>query len=229
MYYPWYLVVLYVVYVVAETIPYIGMGRKDPYWVVLIYPFYGLFGFVTRIVSSIVFLYRRCMVKLNREAKLDDFNKGHFGHKLSSSFLSLSLSSSILGLTVIHRTYLPISNSPSTSGTWVSQIQSVDTPKATGVVAGVETSSLPHIYQVPLEYGDGKTSIARRAVFMFSRDNGLSLSPTQAVYAEDSLRREITMDLPKYKPGMYIQVSSDLLDKNLRKALDVGNEGAVRN
>lgn len=107
VFYPWYFVVLYFIYIAIEVIPYFATGRQDPFWVILIYPFYGLFSFLTRIISSVVFLYRRLVVKLSRYASLDDYRNGCLICRIISSFISLSLGSIALLITIAQYNYLP--------------------------------------------------------------------------------------------------------------------------
>jgi len=73
LFYPWYFVYMYATYFVLEMISYLKCGRQDPFWVVLAYPFYGLFGFITRICAMCVFVYRRIVAKLAQAVYFDDY------------------------------------------------------------------------------------------------------------------------------------------------------------
>jgi cellulose synthase/poly-beta-1,6-N-acetylglucosamine synthase-like glycosyltransferase len=87
IFYPWYFVVMYFTYVTLETIAYLKNSRQEPYWVVLIYPFYGLFGLVTRLGAFCAFCYRRLIAHLCRMKYYDDYRRA----STSMKFLSLSI------------------------------------------------------------------------------------------------------------------------------------------
>ena len=73
--------ILYVTYVALESIPYFVLKRKDPYWVVLTFPFYGIFNFVARIIAFPVFLYRRLLVRFAKMENLDDYRTADLRHR----------------------------------------------------------------------------------------------------------------------------------------------------
>jgi len=70
---PVYLIFFYLVYVLLETVPYFTMGRNEPYWVILLFPIYGVFNFITRMLSMVVFFYRRLTKLIGRGLKNDDY------------------------------------------------------------------------------------------------------------------------------------------------------------
>ena len=74
IFFPWYFIIMYGIYLILETIPYLIMGSNEPYWIILIYPFYGIFGLITRLIAFGVFCYRRITVHLARRKFLDDFS-----------------------------------------------------------------------------------------------------------------------------------------------------------
>lgn len=95
--------VIYATYVFLESIPYLALKRKEPYWVVLAFPLYGIFNFVGRITAFAVFAYRRFAVLFARQDKPDDYRHAHLLHKFSgviaSQMLSLLL---MLGMLVFY-------------------------------------------------------------------------------------------------------------------------------
>lgn len=91
---------LYACYVALEVVPYLRLGRvkapypapggtprpavpggvhrqprREPLWVLLAFPLYGLFGFVTRLCACGVFLYRRLVAAVARSRYRDDYKK----------------------------------------------------------------------------------------------------------------------------------------------------------
>lgn len=83
IFYPGYFIVMYSVYVLLEAIAHYHIKIKEPFWVILIYPFFGIFGFITRVCAFFVFLYRRAVVFL----KNIDFKDGYKNGKFIENFL----------------------------------------------------------------------------------------------------------------------------------------------
>lgn len=71
--YPWYFFITWGTYTILELISWVRIGRKGPLWVVLVYPLYGLFNFVTRICAYRVYVTRRFLVRLKRGMYPDDY------------------------------------------------------------------------------------------------------------------------------------------------------------
>ncbi len=70
--YPWYFFITWGTYTILEVISWVRIGRKGPLWVVLVYPLYGLFNFLTRVCAYRVYVTRRFLVKLKRGKYPDD-------------------------------------------------------------------------------------------------------------------------------------------------------------
>jgi len=64
---PLYFLRFYFAYVLIELVPYAKTGRKEPIWVVLLTPAYGLFNFFCRMIAYGVFIYRRIAFHLGRK------------------------------------------------------------------------------------------------------------------------------------------------------------------
>lgn len=75
IFYPWYFAITYFTYVMLELVPYMRTYRTEPLWVIMIYPFYGIFGLLTRICAGGVFFYRRLVRLLSRQAFRDDYRR----------------------------------------------------------------------------------------------------------------------------------------------------------
>lgn len=97
IFYPWYFVVMYLTYALLEVVAYLKNGHREPFWVVLVYPFYGLFGLITRLGAFCVFLYRRIVVRLCRYVFLDDYRRAPKGIKFLSTILVTILLVILLG------------------------------------------------------------------------------------------------------------------------------------
>ncbi|HSX06630.1 MAG TPA: glycosyltransferase family 2 protein [Candidatus Saccharimonadia bacterium] len=102
IFYPWYFVVMYITYVLLESIAYLKVQCKEPYWVVLIYPFFGLFGLITRFGAFSVFCYRRIIAKLCRLQFRDDFRHAPFEVKALSFLIVVTSLTTILLLNVAY-------------------------------------------------------------------------------------------------------------------------------
>lgn len=100
IFYPWYFIIMYTIYFVFESISYVKSGSKDPYWIVIIYPFYGLFGFMTRACAFATFMYRRLAVKIGRMEFLDDYRPVKPLYKLVAIMLTTTLLGGLLALNV---------------------------------------------------------------------------------------------------------------------------------
>jgi len=102
VFYPWYFVVMYITYVLLESVAYLKVRRKEPYWVVLIYPFFGLFGLLTRFGAFSVFCYRRVIVAICQLKFRDDFRHASFGIKALSFIVVITSLATILALNVAY-------------------------------------------------------------------------------------------------------------------------------
>ncbi len=110
IFYPWYFTVMYAIYFVFESISYVRSGSKDPFWIVPIYPFFGLFGFATRACAFATFVYRRLAVKISKRTFLDDYRTVSAPYKLFAIFITISVLSSMLALNVLYFYVEPIIN-----------------------------------------------------------------------------------------------------------------------
>ncbi len=101
IFYPGYFVIMYIAYFMVEFIPYYRSYRTEPLWVILLFPFYGIFGLLTRACAFTAFLYRRFTVKLMRSNYLDDYRNASFGMKMISTFFASAIILSVLALNLI--------------------------------------------------------------------------------------------------------------------------------
>lgn len=87
---PVFIVIFYIVYVVFETITWLSMGRVEPYWVVLVMPFYGLFNFVSRVGALGAFLYRRLTYYfMSHKNEYDDYRRAGIKSRILAVLTSI--------------------------------------------------------------------------------------------------------------------------------------------
>lgn len=110
VFYPWYFVIMYLTYLLLETISYIKSEPDEPFWAVIIYPAYGMFGFFTRSSAFATFLYRRFAVKLAKRRFLDDYRSVGTLIKILSVTLTMIIITGFLTLNVIFYYARPILN-----------------------------------------------------------------------------------------------------------------------
>ncbi|HSX00272.1 MAG TPA: glycosyltransferase family 2 protein [Patescibacteria group bacterium] len=101
IFYPWYFLVMYCMYVLMELPPYARAGRVEPFWVVLLIPLYGVFGMLTRICASAVFVYRRLVFRFDTLVYFDDYRLASKRVKVLSSGIVLVVVAGFLGLNVL--------------------------------------------------------------------------------------------------------------------------------
>ncbi len=75
-------------------------------------------------------------------------------------------------------------------------------------------------YSIPLEYKDGKTNIARKAIKMYLDESSLVLTRKQLIFAEDSLQKELTNIPKKYSKDINISVSREKVEFHVNKTLN---------
>lgn len=108
IFYPWYFVIMYITYLILETISFLKSKSKEPFWVVLVYPLYGLFGFFTRSSAFATFTYRRLTVKFARREFLDDYRSVSATFKIIALIVTITAIGSILILNVLYYYAKPI-------------------------------------------------------------------------------------------------------------------------
>ena len=104
-FYPVITVLFYITYILLESIPYFVLKAREPLWVVLLFPFFGIFNFVTRMTALVVFIYRRFAVFLARSRALDDYRYTKTRYRVASIFLSTMLIWIVLTLALVSTKY----------------------------------------------------------------------------------------------------------------------------
>jgi len=102
VFYPGYFVITYIAYVCLEFIPYFKSGRAEPLWVVLLYPFYGIFNLLTRVCAMVVFIYRRFVARSARVAFPDDYRLAPRHIKAFGNIIALSFFGGALALNITY-------------------------------------------------------------------------------------------------------------------------------
>jgi cellulose synthase/poly-beta-1,6-N-acetylglucosamine synthase-like glycosyltransferase len=100
IFYPSITLLFYVTYVILEAIPYFKMGAKEPVWVLLLAPIYGLFTFVARTMGFMVFLYRRVAVKIARMPRYDDYHTVALRFRIAGLFIAGTMFTVIMAATL---------------------------------------------------------------------------------------------------------------------------------
>lgn len=108
--YPWYFVIMYGAYLILESVTYIQSGANEPYWVVIFYPLYGLFGFITRACAFVTFVYRRLCVRLTGNSFFDNYRFVKPGFKMLAIVMTLLPIVAILVLNVTTFFVKPVLN-----------------------------------------------------------------------------------------------------------------------
>ncbi len=108
--YPKITLIVYVVYVMLEMIPYYKLSRIEPLWVPFVAPLYGIFNFLARTTGALVFLYRRTAVFIANKPRFDDYRTVGLRYRLSSIILSCLVFAISIGL-ITHETKPIVSNS----------------------------------------------------------------------------------------------------------------------
>lgn len=100
-FYPWYFILTYVAYLLFELVPYVRSGAVEPLWVILVYPLYGIFGLLTRVIACAILAYRRLIAKFGALVWVDDYRGAPKHLKVKSLLLTTGIVSVILLLNVI--------------------------------------------------------------------------------------------------------------------------------
>jgi cellulose synthase/poly-beta-1,6-N-acetylglucosamine synthase-like glycosyltransferase len=226
---PFRAVILYGLYTVMTFIAWVKIGRKDPIWLILIYPLYRLGETICRFIAHFYWFkikYHYLFEKKHHVYVTD--------RKLvyEYSFVILLLAGLwSMSLYRFERAVMP------------SMVQYVDTKKpailaALGQpVSGVDnllaSSAAPNPevmaseisarsnYRLVAEQGDGKTHIARKAIKAYTEENNITLNSIQATVAEDSLQKDIKTDASSglLKLGEIVEVDTQLVESHIKYAL----------
>ena len=91
---------------------------------------------------------------------------------------------------------------------------------ATDIVttATTEISQEASYYSIPLELGDGRTHIARKAIQIYLNGSPASLTKDQLIFIEDGLQKELE-DVGKYAENKVVKVSKDKVKFYIEKIL----------
>lgn len=173
---PAYMIIFYLTYVISETVPYMMMGRQEPYWVILLSPFYGLFDFLCRITAGSVFLYRRIAVKFARANRLDDYKIVSFSHRA----FAVGVSSFLITTSLTGYTYMDIVPSDIRTN-YTNAIISLTKPEIADklVTPVAKTPAHAKDYTYTVLSGDSLWKISQKIVDAYCADQKLMISPAQ--------------------------------------------------
>jgi cellulose synthase/poly-beta-1,6-N-acetylglucosamine synthase-like glycosyltransferase len=165
IFYPGFIPIYYTTYVALETILYRILKSNDPYWVVLIYPIYGIFNFFTRIIAASVFIYRRLAAIMGKCADWDGYKKVKIWKKLISILVTNILVFSCFAIIILSK-----DQGIYTEGKqYISRINQSTRLKQAIVVNKEMTTDGPYI--IIAEKGDGVWNITSSAIDKYLAEN----------------------------------------------------------
>lgn len=82
----------------------------------------------------------------------------------------------------------------------------------------INDNAINQKYSIPLELGDGKTHIARKAIQIYLKRSSINLTQSQLMFAEDSLQKELE-DVPKYTKNIIVSVPEDKVKFHIEKTI----------
>ncbi|CAN5281281.1 hypothetical protein BH10PAT1_BH10PAT1_2540 [soil metagenome] len=218
VFYPFYFLTIYIVYVFTETIPWLSMQRKDPYWIILVYPFYGLFGLVARSVSMAVFFYRRFIVKITSSPNLDDYRSNNSNHKITTIFIVILFGLILISLPVFAKKYLPHPDDLTIKLAVHETLVNTAVRNIPSKISYIDltTTQLPEYYEIPFKNGDSKFDVAYSAVLKYVDFANIYLNFDQLTFA-DNLVEQTLPEIPTYQEGNVIIVSTALIKSEISK------------
>lgn len=189
---PTFIAIFLVAYIILESITWICMGRKEPYWVVLLMPAYGLFNFVARVGSGSVFLYRRlAYYVMKHKASYDDYRHARLAPRVSAIAMSLVL------FVVPLSGYTASEIIPGSQSEQIIEMIYPQTELVTPIVADidvqigdaeyvVEDAHIPVVESVVYSYtvdaNETYLSVFKQSIEKFSIEENISLSELQKDY-----------------------------------------------
>ena len=82
------------------------------------------------------------------------------------------------------------------------------TRTSASISTSVDVKTISQEYSIPLELGDGRTHIARKAIQMYLNGSSTSLTKDRLIFMEDSLQNELE-DVERYAENKVVKVSKD--------------------
>lgn len=173
---PTYLVFFYIVYVLLETIPWFSTGRNEPYWVILVFPLYGIFNFLTRMLSMSVFFYRRITKIIGKGIKNDDYKfmrpHARLIGVLTSSIVTLSFA-------FVYGSFLTaVSNYEA-----ILYIPRKIEQSIAAVAESIRVDAAKDEYTITVKSGDSRWTISKFFVQEYMKDKNLLLSSSEVEVA----------------------------------------------
>lgn len=175
---PSYFLFFYLVYLLIEIVPYLAMGKKEPAWILLFFPIYGILNFIARILSFGVFFYRRSAQYLRKTKQPDVYRNINNWQGALAFSCSLLIFITLFAIYYIGSKYSVIavnqipkallSNKeetlliPVSSTTfWSNEMQSVSKNPV---------STISAVIVVEANAGDSQWKVAKKAVDLFSSE-----------------------------------------------------------
>jgi cellulose synthase/poly-beta-1,6-N-acetylglucosamine synthase-like glycosyltransferase len=230
----------YCFYLVLAFASWLKTGHKDPFWIIFIFPLYSSLRAVCRMIAHLnwfkikfhyIFTHRFHHLVPDRNLALE--YTGVF--VVLVTLWSTSWAQLEDTLIMAYTNYLmPVTGkieladrppptivlSQSVAAQEAQQVKLLRpaTPSpAPEVVKPVKSETL----SIMVDDGDGITNIARKAVKMYTENNGLSLKNSQLRIAEDAIRKNWDFN-QKIQPGQIVEIDKSLVKKYVTDAISPG-------
>lgn len=201
---PTYLVFFYITYVLLETIPWFTTGRNEPYWVILVFPLYGIFNFLTRMLSMSVFFYRRITKIIGRGVKNDDYKfmrpYARVLGVVTSSVITLSFALVYGSFLTVVSNYEAILSLPRTIE------ESIITASENLLGSTNEASASDKIYSETVARGDSHWTVNRALIQDYTKANKMVLTNRELEIATFWLTKGVEISKLLH-PGQIVSLS----------------------
>ncbi len=206
------LAVFYGFYVLLELIPYLRMGRKESFLVVLLAPIYGVLELFARFIAFFAWIYRRAVSAINwNERAPDHYRRASLPHQVFAFVAGVVVMTGLLSSSG----YLALNG----QGNILSADQPATNQVTTEVAAETEVATpvvvQEKVYTATAEAGDGFMVIARKMIAEYRNDFGGYEDPVTRLYAEDRLGRSLEADFSNVDPGDSFSLTQNQIQQQL--------------
>ena len=203
---PVYLLFFYITYFLLELVTYLRIGRNEPIWVIFIFPVYGIFNFITRILAMSVFFYRRFTKVLGRGLKNDDYR---FMQTHTRALGALSASVFVLFISALYASFLIVTSS------YESVVElPVNEYLAVEVTEKINTEVQIHLdteIKVIAISGDSRWSLSEKIIKEYASTHNIEMN---SINLNGATRKVFYyLDGSKVKPGDIRSISSAIVEE----------------
>lgn len=224
--YPMQALILYLFYTCLVLAVWWKIGRKDPLHVVLVYPIFSMFESICRFVAHFYWFkikYHYLVHKKHHRRVKKRNLMLEYGAVMVLLVTIWGTSASSMQRSIpyiyIPDYYLfddePVISSNELDG----QLASVGSVVGSIQASPAKSSCLGKNYDIRVDYGDGKTHIARKAVMAYNVEHNISLTPDQIRFTEYYLQAEIP-STGTYTENKTISVGVCSVEKHVNTTID---------